>query len=127
SATLLSHRSSAASSHFNDKPHCSKPSSRPFPVPRRTTSSPLQFTSRGHVLGFSSDGVYVAGGSHALRVEFVNARPTNPASDTVTGDGTPSDAQRAAPLSRVTYPNLWDGVTLTYDATSGEIVRSAYR
>src|SRR5436853_7197391 len=43
SATLLSHRSSAASSHFNDKPHCSKPSSRPFPVPRRTTSSPLQF------------------------------------------------------------------------------------
>jgi hypothetical protein len=31
----------------------------------------------------------------------------------------------AMPLTSVTYPNLWDGVTLTYDATG--IVRSTYR
>ena len=36
-------------------------------------------------------------------------------------------AQRVASLSRVTYPNLWDGVTLIYDAPSGAVVRSTYR
>jgi hypothetical protein len=91
----------------------------------------LQFSTGGHVLGFAADGVCVASGSHALRVEFVNARATNPVSDAAPGDAATSQAlsntQRAARLSQVTYPNLWDGVTLTYDAPSGAIVRSAYR
>jgi len=42
----------------------------------------LQFTSGGHVLGFAKTGVYVATGSHALRVEFVNAHSTTPLSTT---------------------------------------------
>jgi hypothetical protein len=91
----------------------------------------LQFTTGGHVLGFAADGVCVASGSHALRVKFVNARATNPVSDAAPGDAAqskaPSNTQRAARLSQVTYPNLWDGVTLTYDAPSGAIVRSTYR
>ena len=82
----------------------------------------LQFTSGGHVLGFASGSVYVASGSHALRVEFVRARATSPVSDAV-----PANAQRATPLSQVTYPNLWEGVTLTYDAPTGAITRSVYR
>ena len=82
----------------------------------------LQFTSGGHVLGFAADAVYVASGSHALRVQFVNPRTTNPVSAAA-----PDGAQRAAPLSQVTYPNLWDGVTLTYDAPGDAIVRSTYR
>ena len=82
------------------------------------------FNSRrgGHVLGFAADAAYVAGSSHALRVQFVNARPTNPV-----GSAAPGGAQRAAPLSQVTYPNLWDGITLTYDAPGGALVRSTYR
>jgi hypothetical protein len=81
-----------------------------------------QFISSGHVLGFTAGGVFVAGGSHALHVEFVDSHATNPVSDAV-----PSDAQRAIPLSHVAYPNVWDGVTLTYDAPNGAIARSTYR
>ncbi len=85
----------------------------------------LQFTSGGHVLGFSRNCVYVATGSHALRVEFVNAHPTSPISAGVPSDG--NATRKASPLSRVTYSNLWDGVTLTYDAPGGAIARSTYR
>src|SRR5437762_14247829 len=76
----------------------------------------LQFTSGGHVLGFAKSSVYVANGSHALRVEFINAHSTTPLSTTSANDT--GDTKVAPPLSRVTYPNLWDGVTLTYDAPS---------
>src|SRR6266446_4313237 len=97
------------------------------PVDRTAPSQLLQFTSGGHILGFASGGVYVAGGSHALHVEFVNPRTTNPVSDATPGDGMPGNVERVASLSRVTYPNLWDGVTLIYDAPSGAVVRSTYR
>jgi hypothetical protein len=97
------------------------------PLHRTGPNQILQFTSGGHILGFASGGVYVASGSHALHVEFVNPRVTNPVSDAAPGDGMPGNAQRVAPLSRVTYPNLWDGVTLIYDASSGAVVRSTYR
>ena len=82
----------------------------------------LQFTSAGHILGFAADAAYVAGSSHALRVQFVNARPTKP-----TSVAAPNGAQHAVPLSQVTYSNLWDGITLVYDAPSGAVVRSTYR
>lgn len=83
---------------------------------------PLQFTSSGHVLGFAQDGVYVAGGTHVLHVQFADAQPTTPFSTT-----SASQALRAAELAQVTYPNLWQGVTLTYDAPEGAILRSTYR
>jgi hypothetical protein len=85
----------------------------------------LQFTSGGQVLGFAKTGVYVASGSHALRVEFVNSHSTTPLSTTSPSETGKTKA--APPLSRVTYPNLWDGVTLTYDAPNGAVARSNYR
>ena len=88
----------------------------------------LQFTSGGHVLGFAADGVYVANGSHALRVEFLKSHsipPMSAAAPSVPDNA--NNAKRATPLSKVTYPKLWDGVTLTYDAPSGAIARSTYR
>ena len=78
----------------------------------------LQFTSAGHVLGFEPGGIYAATGSHALRVEFMDANTVIPSSADASDQG-------AVPLTSVTYPNLWDGVTLTYDANG--IVRSTYR
>ncbi|MBZ5536572.1 MAG: SBBP repeat-containing protein [Acidobacteriia bacterium] len=87
----------------------------------------LQFTSSGHILGFGAEGVYVASGSHALRVQFVNARNSNPVSNGSSNSAVPGDKQHATPLSQVTYANLWDGVTLTYDAPSGAVLRSSYR
>src|SRR5690349_4702874 len=83
---------------------------------RATPDQLLQFTSRGHILGFSSHGVYVAGGSHALHVEFVNPRETTPVSDAAPDEGAADREQRPMPLSQVAYPNLWEGITLTYDA-----------
>ncbi len=83
----------------------------------------LQFTSAGHVLGFTEDGVIIASASHMLKTEFVNANPVTPEADGSspgeTGDG-------AAPLSRVTYPNIWDDVTVVYEASQGAIVKSTY-
>ncbi len=37
-----------------------------------------QFTAGGHVLGFSSAGVYVASADHAWHVEFVGANGVEP-------------------------------------------------
>ncbi len=72
----------------------------------------LQFTSSGHILGFTSNGMYAATGSHALHVDFVNANSVQPQSASLaSADG------KAAALSQVTYANLWDGVTLAYNAS----------
>jgi len=81
----------------------------------------LQFTSHGHVLGFTGQSVYAATGSHAYRVSFVSATPTSPVAE-----GTVSDSRQIASLGRVTYPGLWDGITLIYDAPNGALLRSTY-
>ncbi len=81
----------------------------------------LQFTSGGHALGFSAQGMYAATGSHALHVDFVNANHVKPQADSgsrVKG--------MAAPLDRVTYADLWDGIDLTYAATAGSIYTTTY-
>jgi hypothetical protein len=51
-------------------------------------------------------------------VEFVDANAVTPQSAA-------ASEERAVALTTVTYPNLWDGVTLTFDADG--IVRSTYR
>ena len=78
----------------------------------------MQFTSGGHALGFASSGIYAATGTHALRVDFVEANPVQPMAD--------SPAGANGLLSRVTYSNLWPGISLTYDAPVGNILRSTY-
>jgi len=59
----------------------------------------LQFTSAGHVLGFSEDSVIIASASHMLKTEFVNANAVAPEA----GD-----------------------VTVVYEASEGTIVKSTY-
>ena len=92
----------------------------------RTLTSPaelLQFTAGGHVLGFRKDGVFVASADHALGIEFVNARPVSP----VAADLSTEKARQAAqPLSKVTYRNLWDRVTLSYEKHGPGVVKSTY-
>jgi hypothetical protein len=80
----------------------------------------LQFMSNGRALGFAPGSMYVASGSHALRVEYLNAEDVTPIS---AGPGVETEA--ATPLRQVTYTDLWPGITLTYDAVG--IVRSTYR
>jgi uncharacterized delta-60 repeat protein len=78
------------------------------------------------VLGFTPNAAYAANGSHAYRVEFVDARPTTPLADAEPGTESGTAAQ-AAPLTQVTYSQLWPGITLTYDAPAGALLRSTYR
>ncbi|MBU0494485.1 MAG: SBBP repeat-containing protein [Chloroflexi bacterium] len=92
-------------------------------TPGGAASAPalLQFTAGGHVLGFAPAAAWLATGSHALRVGFAGAHAVTPASDTPAA----TDGQ-AAPLTRVTYTNLWAGVSLTYEAADGAVVKSTY-
>jgi hypothetical protein len=96
--------------------------SKASPVKGSVLEGVLQFTSSGHLLSFDGNAIYVAGGSHALRIEFVDSCTTAP-----TTTRTDHDVKGAAPLSQVSYLNLWDGVSLTYDAPGDGIVRSTYR
>lgn len=97
------------------------------------SDSLLQFISNGHVLGFRSGEFYLANATHALRVEFLDANRVAPNSYTHNPPiSNPSISQSLnlsipTPFTRVTYANLWDGITLAYDADRGGIVSSSYR
>jgi len=124
-------------------------------APVRTTQAApaaplLQFTSAGHILGFASGSMLAATGSHALHVDFVGANPVQPLSQSTTGQQSnllnmnesffkeqpvlqKSETlsqqgidQRAAPLGQVTYPNLWDGISLDYSAAPDSIYMTTY-
>jgi hypothetical protein len=120
------------------------------PVARAIDSSPpntihkaatdLQFTSQGHVLDFRTGEFYVSNGAYALRIEYLGANPVAPKSDTAysrTSPLTPPtssllitqsfDRSSSAPLHRVIYSNLWDGITLAYGSDRGGILNSSYR
>jgi hypothetical protein len=82
----------------------------------------LRFTSAGHILGFDAEGMYAAAGDHALHVNFVGANTVPPqAEDSPGGEDGP-----AAPLDRVVYPDLWDGVALAVEAEPGSIYTTTY-
>ncbi|MFC2003838.1 SBBP repeat-containing protein, partial [Chloroflexota bacterium] len=89
-----------------------------------TNDGLLQFTSAGHVLGFSEDGVIVASARHMLRTDFLNAREVSPEADSEVSGERSADA--ISPLGRVTYRNLWDGVTVVYEANGASIMKSTY-
>ena len=100
-------------------------------------SSLLQFTSGGHALGFTTQGMYAATGSHGLRVDFVNANNVQPQADSPASPSTLRQAQddaslrtgadgKAVPLSRVVYADLWEGITLTYATRAGSIFTTIY-
>ena len=84
----------------------------------------LQFTSEGHVLGFTGDGVIVASARHMLRIGFLDSRAIIPEADgDVSKEG---NGGKARPLGSVTYRNIWDGVTVVYEASGESIVKSTY-
>lgn len=89
------------------------------------TDEMLQFTAGGHVLRFQKGEMFVASADHALRVEFMNARPVSPKEEVISQDSENS-RQAAKPLGKVTYRYLWDGVTLAYEKHSSGVVKSTY-
>lgn len=80
----------------------------------------IQFTSGGHILGFQPTGVYVTRGAKLLRLEFdgtAGAVPTAASASVIQG---------AQPLIPVTYPNLWDGITATFQPVPGGLYKATY-
>jgi len=92
---------------------------------QKETDEILQFVAGGHILGFRKHDVFIASGDHALRIEFLNARPISPANERTSPD-TENNRQLAKPLGRVIYSDLWDGVTLVYERHSTGVVKSTY-
>ena len=81
----------------------------------------VQFTAGGHVLGFQPDGVYLVGGDHVLKVTFDGATGVAPVANQP-----PSTDNQAQPLGLVTYPHLWEGISLVYEQTAGGLAKSSY-
>jgi hypothetical protein len=92
------------------------------PFPAVEPAKLIQLTSGGHALGFDAGGVYTATGTHALRVEFVNSNAVRPRANT---PGVGSDGP-AAPLNRVAYADLWDGIDLEFSIGAGGIYTTTY-
>jgi hypothetical protein len=82
----------------------------------------LQFTSSGYALGFGAGGMVAAGGSNALRVDFVRAESVQPQAEAPV-----TQKDKVVPLGRVTYPGLWKGISLEYSAAGGGIYTTTYR
>ncbi|MEW6668211.1 MAG: SBBP repeat-containing protein [Thermodesulfobacteriota bacterium] len=85
----------------------------------------LQFTSAGHVLGFREKEVFIAAGDHALKVEFLGARAAIPHAQE-RPEGIASVLRGGRPLGRVTYSDVWDGVSVVYESSPGAVVKSTY-
>jgi hypothetical protein len=85
----------------------------------------LQFTAGGHVLGFWKGGMVIASGDHALRIDFVNAQPIFPGEEMKSPEQA-KNHDAAQPLGKVSYRNLWDGVTLMYEKHSSGVFKCSY-
>jgi len=83
----------------------------PAPLSQGRADTLLQFTSGGHVLGFTPNRVYMAGMGHALTEEFIGANTVTP---------------KSVSSHRVVYENLWKGISLTYEARKTGIAESIY-
>ncbi len=88
----------------------------------------LPFTIGPHVLGFLPDKVYLVGMPHMLSVEFEGTAGVRPVAEDVASKDfrNPSSLGKAPPLTGVIYPDLWHGISLTYEATAGGIAKSTY-
>jgi len=86
-----------------------------------TPKNMLSYQSNGHGLFFETGGWLMSNANYALRVKFLGANTVTPQSSQIS-----NAADRPAALSQVTYANLWNGISLTYDAPAGTIARSTY-
>jgi hypothetical protein len=94
----------------------------------------LQFKAGSHVMGFKPDKAYLVNTAGFLSVEFLGAHTIVP--QAVAADNTnrhqddialtPDREDTLANLQRVEYQDLWDGITLRYEAVQTGIAESTY-
>ncbi|MDD8025834.1 MAG: SBBP repeat-containing protein [Acidobacteriota bacterium] len=109
------------------------------PVVNITESMPQQFSSQGHVLSFGTSSMVVAAADHMMKVEMAGGKSVDPVRERATAkspmakpigiriDRRDDDGKCAPLIDRVTYPDVWNGVTVTYRKAAGAIIESAYR
>ena len=84
----------------------------------------LQFTTGGHILGFKPDRAYFASLDHTIIEEFVGTKGVMPAGEA--GKGDTEGMKGAPPLGKVVYKDLWQGITLKYEAVHSGIAESTF-
>ena len=96
------------------------------PVSQNTLSENalLQFNAGGHILGLKPDKVYFASLDHAIVEEFVGTKGVMPVGEA--GQGSTEGMKGAPALGKVIYKNLWQGITLKYEAKNNGIAESTY-
>jgi hypothetical protein len=107
---------------------------QPGPTPHAALATPtdaqapvLQFRSQGHVLGFTPERMYTVGMGGALIEEFVGAHPVQPQAANAPSPAPTTSRTGAPPFQSVTYPHLWDGITLSYTTSPAGLAMSTYR
>jgi hypothetical protein len=93
------------------------------PDKNKTDTNLIQFKAGKHIIGFAPNKAYLAGIDHALSVEFLGTKGVMPKSDKNPKAKRPNKAE---PLGKVTYENLWPGINLTYEAAKNGITESTY-
>ena len=91
----------------------------------------MQFTTEGHVLGFTPGKVYMVGLGYALIEEFVGASHVMPVAGesskkSESSQDTSAKGSVAPPFQGVTYPGLWKGITVRYESARGGLAESTY-
>jgi hypothetical protein len=87
----------------------------------------LQFRSKGHIIGFKEDRMYMVGMGYALTEEFVGANRVKAAAENVSKSSNGLSNLKGAPeFHSVVYSNLWDGITLKYEARDNSLAESTY-
>ncbi|MGD9246218.1 MAG: hypothetical protein PVH36_14900 [Desulfobacterales bacterium] len=87
----------------------------------------LQFAAGDHVLAFGQGGISIAASDHALKIEFVGARPVYPVEKAKSTTTLENVRSTLPPLETVTYPDLWEGISLIYEKDSKGLVKCTYR
>jgi hypothetical protein len=90
----------------------------------KTDSNLLQFRAGNHILGFAPGKAYLVSMDHALSVQFIGTKGVVPIAD---ANAPAIEFMTKAPtLSKVVYQNLWDGISLTFEATKDGVTESIY-
>jgi hypothetical protein len=82
------------------------------------------FASDGHIVSFAEHAVIVAAADHALKIGLAGGDPVPP----VVENAAPGrDGVRdAPPLGRVSYPEIWEGVTAVFEKRPGAVMESTF-
>ncbi len=99
------------------------------PIPPRAASPKddlFQFAADNHILGFGRNEIYLAAPDHMLKVEFVGANDVKPRTMNERVDAPKIGGNPVSAMSKITYPNLWNGITLIYEQNQEAIAKSTY-